>query len=627
MRINMLLTILFLCVIKAMPQQILPTQLLVVGGTTGGTAAGIQAARSGVQTIIVEETDMLGGMLTAAGVSCTDGNHQLYSGMWQQFRQALYQHYGTQNLASGWVSNNCFEPHVGDSIFKAWTSKEDKLLVLHGWYLDSVFTKGNAVTGTKFIGKDGKTLTIIAAITIDATEYGDVYAMSGAAYDLGMESPAYCGEKEAIEKNDIIQDITWSAILKNYGKGADRTINKPADYDASKYYCSTAEAVCTGKPYPSNTQKVLDYGKLTTSDTSHAKYMLNWPVHGNDFYLNAVETTPAKRSGLYAGAKNKTLGFIYFIQKDLGFKNIGLADDELDSGMALTPYNREARRLKGMVRLNINHIKKPYDYTLYKTGISVGDYPVDHHHGQYPGKAPEINFPQIPAFNIPLGALIPEKINGLVVCEKGISISNIANGSTRLQPVVLLTGQAAGIIAAQCIHQKIQPRDINVKAVQHALLKNKAYLMPFCDLTPADSAWAALQKVAAMGIIKGVGKNEAWENKMYCYPDSLMQLGALENNLAALFGTHVVNNSKQFVTQNSIVKIIDRYNKQFIDRSKTYKNKPQKHLFPSVLNVYNDTAIKNINSPLTRKQVCVMLDKYLLLVSDASIDLTGKMLF
>lgn len=74
MRINMLLTILFLCVIKAIPQQILPTQLLVVGGTTGGTAAGIQAARSGVQTIIVEETDMLGGMLTAAGVSCTDGN-------------------------------------------------------------------------------------------------------------------------------------------------------------------------------------------------------------------------------------------------------------------------------------------------------------------------------------------------------------------------------------------------------------------------------------------------------------------------------------------------------------------------------------------------------------------------
>ncbi|MBK6936955.1 MAG: FAD-dependent oxidoreductase [Chitinophagaceae bacterium] len=86
---------------------------------------------------------------------------------------------------------------------------------------------------------------------------------------------------------------------------------------------------------------------------------------------------------------------------------------------------------------------------MYRTGISVGDYPVDHHHAQYPGKVPEIEFPSVPAYNIPMGALIPEKIDGLIVCEKGISVSNIVNGTTRLQPVVLLTGQAAGMLAAK----------------------------------------------------------------------------------------------------------------------------------------------------------------------------------
>ncbi|HRH59150.1 MAG TPA: FAD-dependent oxidoreductase, partial [Chitinophagaceae bacterium] len=68
--------------------KVVNTQVLVAGGGTGGTAAGIQCARSGVNTIIVEQTNMLGGMLTAAGVSCTDGNDSLLSGIWQQFREA-----------------------------------------------------------------------------------------------------------------------------------------------------------------------------------------------------------------------------------------------------------------------------------------------------------------------------------------------------------------------------------------------------------------------------------------------------------------------------------------------------------------------------------------------------------
>src|SRR5262245_40050761 len=103
--------------------------VLVIGGGVGGTAAAIQCARMGVKTILVEPTTMLGGMLTAAGVSFTDGNDQLPSGMWEEFRQALYKHYGRKNLATGWVSNTCFEPHAGDSIFKSWAAKEVNLKV------------------------------------------------------------------------------------------------------------------------------------------------------------------------------------------------------------------------------------------------------------------------------------------------------------------------------------------------------------------------------------------------------------------------------------------------------------------------------------------------------------------
>jgi hypothetical protein len=247
----------------------LHTQVLVVGGSTGGTAAGIQSARSGATTFIVEHTAMLGGMLTAAAVSCADGNDGLKSGLWQQFREALYQHYGTRNLASGWVSNTCFEPHVGDSIFKAWAAAEKKLTVVYNWYFDKVLMKGNKVTGAAFINQKGERLIVHATIVVDGTDLGDVFASAGEGYDIGMEDAAYSGEKEAPGKNDIIQDLTWSAVLKNYGEGANKTIEKPTGYEAAKYYCSTSDAPCNDKPYKLDTRKVLDYGKLTVTDTLH----------------------------------------------------------------------------------------------------------------------------------------------------------------------------------------------------------------------------------------------------------------------------------------------------------------------------------------------------------------------
>jgi hypothetical protein len=326
----------------------LHTDVLVVGGTTGGTAAGIQSARSGANTIIVEQTSWLGGMLTAAGVSCTDGNAALPSGMWGEFRQALYKHYGTTNLQTGWVSETCFEPHVGDSIFKAWAAKEKNLQVYYGWYFDKALKTGNKVTGAIFINTKGERLEVEAKITVDGTDLGDVFASAGAAYDLGTEDSSQSREKIAPGKSNVIQDLTWAATLKDFGKGADKTIPAPPGYDATRYYCSTSDAPCNGTPYAMNTLKVLDYGKLRVSKGSAAKYMLNWPAHGNDYYLDVVEMKPIDREKEYVNAKNQALGFIHFLQTTLKQKNIGLADDEMDKGLAFMPYNREGRRVKGI---------------------------------------------------------------------------------------------------------------------------------------------------------------------------------------------------------------------------------------------------------------------------------------
>jgi hypothetical protein len=106
------------------------TDVLVVGGTASGISAGIQSARMGVNTMVVESTSWLGGMLTSAGVPAFDGNHLLPSGIFGEFIDQLHKVYGGPNkVATGWVSNTLFEPHVGDSIFKAIAASENKLII------------------------------------------------------------------------------------------------------------------------------------------------------------------------------------------------------------------------------------------------------------------------------------------------------------------------------------------------------------------------------------------------------------------------------------------------------------------------------------------------------------------
>ena len=569
------------------------TSVLVIGGTTGGTSAGIQSARMHVPTIIVEETPWLGGMITAAGVSATDGNHELYSGIWEEFRTKLRIHYGgAAALATGWVSYTQFEPHVGDQIFKSMAGAEKQLSVIYGYHLTGILKKGKKVTGAIFENEKREHLKILAEVVIDATDLGDGLAMAGAAYDLGMESRSVTGEACAPEKaNDIIQDLTWAAILKDYGKGADKTIAKPLKYNPDLYRgaCTSADDAMLN-----DCQKMLNYGRLPNN-----KFMINWPNRGNDIYLNVVEMDWSHRKEALQPARDKTLGFIYYIQTELGFKQIGPADDEFPTAdqLALVPYHREGRRLRGVTRLTITDIIDRYGgQPLFRTGISVGDYPVDHHHGCNLN-TPEIRFPAVPSFNIPLGALIPELIDGLVVADKAISVSNIINGATRLQPCVLLTGQAAGVVAALSVKNKQQVREINIHTVQQTLLDAKAYLMPLIDVNPDDKEFQAIQRVAVSGILKAKGESFQWANRSWFYPDSTVTVNVFSEGLRAIDSNFATAQDNSVLTLQKAEELFSKF--------------LRKDVKSQILELWKSRKMHKTdeNLPLTRRELSVLADE------------------
>ncbi len=503
--------------------------VLIIGGGAGGTSAGIQAARMGVKVQIIESTPWLGGMLTSAGVSAIDGNHEMPSGIWGEFRQKLRQHYGgAEALATGWVSHTLFEPSIGNKLLQEMTNIPNIDIAFNAIYKE-IQEDGEGWLVT--YEQQGKTYATKAKILIDATEIGELLPLVGADFRLGMDSEKETGESEAPEtSNTIVQDLTYNLILEDSGtkEGRNGLVRKPKNYDPILYECACKRA--NGEMFGgvSNCQQMLDYGKLPNN-----KYMINWPNCGNDFYVNWPEFTSKQRQEKLKEAKLFTQGFIYYIQNELGFKNLRVAEEfPTKENFPMIPYDREARRIKGKTFLIVDHLERPYDFNLYKTGIAVGDYPIDHHHDKNVN-APEIDFISIkvPSYNIPLGSLIPAKIENFIVAEKNISVSNIVNGTTRLQPVVLGIGQAAGALAAAAIQENKNPSEVSVRKVQKALLESGAFLMPFIDIKKEDAAFKAIQRIGVAGVLKGFGIPYKWANQTWFYPDRLVSEYELKSGL------------------------------------------------------------------------------------------------
>ena len=493
--------------------------IIIVGGGTSGIASAIQSSRLGSKTLLIEESNWLGGMMTSAGVSAMDGNYKMPSGFLKEFRDSLVSHYGhLDSLKTGWVSNLMFEPSIGNRILKDIAGSEKNLTILYGTTIDKVVKDKKFTLKTK-----ENSVTYKSKILIDATELGDLIPKLNLPYFIGMDSSKRFKEDIAPEfSNDIVQDLTYVMILKDFGKPM--TINQPKNYNKNEFICSYDSGECNeqDKKLWSN-EKLISYGQLPNK-----KYMINWPINGNDFYVNSIEMNDEQRFINYEKAKEKSLRFLYFIQTEMGFSNLSLDYDQYPSkdGLPLIPYHRESRRSIGKVTLTLNDIKSPYTQqnSLYRTGIAVGDYPVDHHHGAYSNYSnlPKLDFYPVPSYSVPIGSLVPENIDNFIVIEKSISVSNLVNGTSRLQPVVMQIGQASGVLASLAILKKKNINQIKIREVQSEILKNSGYILPYVDVDSEDLNFISYQKIGACGILRSEGLNIGWENKTLFYPNSKM---------------------------------------------------------------------------------------------------------
>ncbi|MEO1621068.1 MAG: FAD-dependent oxidoreductase, partial [Cyanobacteria bacterium J06632_3] len=518
--------------------------VLVVGGGAGGTAAAIQAARyglhHGLKIVLVSDLPWLGGMLTAAGVSAPDGNElaAFQTGLWGAFLRALRSHH-SEGLNHGWVSFFTYNPAVGAQIFADWVAELPNLEWICGEMPRAVLCDGKSLPAEarnlqsnqskRITGVQFDTLTVQAKVTIDGTELGDLLALGDVPHRWGWETQDVWNEPSApvslsdpadplyaITQRYPVQSPTWVVVMQDYGDIGAPKIELPASIESADDLTAKfgdAWANYGDSETPAG-QMFLNYGRLPGD-----RFMINWPHHGNDYGVGLhrlVESAEA-RSQYGKEAQQHSQAFAHYIQQSLG-ERYGLASDIFPKtqhspggGFALMPYYRESRRLIGLETVTEGDILPveggqvaalPMDKAGRMSAITLGNYPNDHH---YPG----FEMPLAPKailwggrwtgtpFTIPYGALIPETVDGLLACEKNISVSHIANGATRLQPVVLGIGQAAGMAAAMCAVMDCDPRELDVRSLQTALVSDAiapTAVVPLFNVSPDHPHWQFIQQ-------------------------------------------------------------------------------------------------------------------------------------
>ncbi|MCP9833144.1 MULTISPECIES: FAD-dependent oxidoreductase [unclassified Cyanobium] len=512
-------------------------EVLVWGGGSGGVAAALQAARSGARTLLLTPGPWLGGMVSAAGVCAPDGNElsPWQSGLWGALLRAL-QRSEPEGLDQNWVSCFGYRPASAERILRRWVAAEARLEWWAGARLGPIERDGDRISAVS-VGHGGLQQRLLPTIVIDGSDRGDLFPLAGAPFRFGWEAKELWQEpsaptaerlrREPFFQQQPVQSPTWVCLGQLDERGGPAA---PAG-DAWRHSPPCLDAPFARATEAFGLERTLTYGRLPGG-----LVMLNWPLHGNDWHhglerafaeqvAGGAADAEAAEGELLAAMRDHSEAFAAALRQAsggwLGPAAVFPSQEEamagrLDGGesLALMPYWREGRRLVARELVLEQHLlpqasgaciaplSRDADGAL--SSIAVGNYANDHH---YPGG----DWPLAPKscrwggrwsgtpFTIPYGALVSDGVTNLLAADKGFGVSHMANGATRLQPLVLNIGQAAGLAAALCVRHGLEPAALPVRRLQEALISDlvaPAGVLPLWDTPWHHPLWRERQRQA-----------------------------------------------------------------------------------------------------------------------------------
>lgn len=500
--------------------------LLVVGDNEAACAAAVQAVRSGVSNVVlVSDCAMLGGQYSAQGVGPVDERVEVdgesldfpRSGMALEIIRAMGNYnlsrYGRAWPGNCWSATRTIEPRPAAEIFERLVREAGAALRVFRVYRPVETLKdGERVVGVKF----DRGLEVRAALTIDASDWGDVIRLGGVKHYLGVDPKSRFGEANAPEvvgavERQEMNSITWTMTLVE--KPDAKPIAKPEGYDAANYWASDVwrddGIYATAYPkdvkaVPYTQRRLVDSRHFRLKDVAGDKIQLNatvmdyplcqWPkeiaeklekVQKGASELNFAELPHEAKQVVYEDAKRRSLGYLYFLQNDNPKTVERMRKFELSDEFGTVdrlppkPYVREGLRLAAVKTLTANEVaakegEKPVWAACPADAAFGFQFHLDFHPTRrqfigtegtssawVPRHAGVRNWSAASnrAF-FPYSAFIPETTEGLLGAGKNVGVSSLVQSALRLHPQMVLSGQCAGALAAMALAQGKSPREV-----------------------------------------------------------------------------------------------------------------------------------------------------------------------
>jgi len=483
--------------------------LVIVGGGAGGCAAALAACQRGLRVIMTEESLWIGGQFTAQAVP-PDENRWIESiggtASYRALRETVRDHYRRDpallerarrnarlNPGNGWVSRICAEPRVWLASIEAMLAPhvaEGRLRILRGTRLHGVDVHRDVIRAVRVRDARDAEQVLHARYFADATELGDLLALSGAEHVSGAESRTMTGEPHAPAEYQPDNQQSFTVVFAmEHRAGEHHVSDRPAEY--AHWRAATVEVNGTAWPLlgfeePANKRigfdpvartgywsyrRIIDQTLFTPGTHPGDVTLVNW--WQNDYADGPLVGVPASDAAAHvraAGALSRCL--LYWLQTEaprpdggLGWPGLRLRADIVGTsdGLAMMPYIRESRRLLTQTIVREQDVLRSLqpagkETTAFPDSVGIGHYAMDLHRttrgdtGGYGDTIP---------FQIPLGALVPVRLGNLLPACKNFGVTHLTNGCYRLHPIEWNVGEAAGHLVAQAIRTQVPPRAIH----------------------------------------------------------------------------------------------------------------------------------------------------------------------
>ncbi len=411
------------------------------------------------------------------------------------------------------VSALAHEPRVAlavlEDLFAPYISSR-QLLILKEYKAVSAETRGTKVLALQVKSlRTGETKELKGPYFVDATELGDLLPMTGTDYITGAESKEQTGELHAADTQEPNNNQSFTHCFAiDYVKGEDWTIKKPEDYKFWRNFKPDMEPPWSGKLleliysnprtlapkklgfHPEgidmgdilnlwNYRRIIHKDNFEPGSYKSDITIVNYPQ--NDYVLGNIVDVDQKEFETHINqGKQLSLSLLYWLQTEAprpdggkGWPGVRLRSDIMGTegadGLAKYPYIRESRRIKALFTVLEQHVGKEQRSKItglqgnglkaetFTDSVGVGYYHIDLHPSS--GGDNYIDFGSLP-FQIPLGALIPVKMENLLPANKNIGTTHLTNGCYRLHPVEWSIGEAVGMLVPFLMHKGVGPQQM-----------------------------------------------------------------------------------------------------------------------------------------------------------------------